>query len=151
MKASSLDFNDDELENSNNKDLIDNDDEKSKNENDKKEIDIENKSEYEQSESKNHTNKIKKINIKKGKNDKKELPDLNKINIDQYRDSISHIAEKEIKNSPKSNLNSGTQSKTINLIRLNQNGIGGTHTNTGPVTCSQANDNYNNRNKKSDK
>ena len=142
---------DDQLENSNNKELIDNDDEKSKNENDKKEIDIENKSEYEQSESKNHTNKIKKINIKKGKNDKKELPDLNKINIDQYKDSISHIAEREIKNSPKSNLNSGTQSKTINLIRLNQNGIGGTHTNTGPVTCSQTNDNYNNKNKKSDK
>ena len=89
------------MENSNNKDLIDNDDEKSKNENDKKDIDIENKSEYEQLESKNHTNKIKKINEEKVNNNnmltpansitdinKKILGDKNKKNEKELNISI---------------------------------------------------------------
>ena len=142
---------------SNNKDLID-DDKKSLIENDKKEIDIENKSEYEKIDSKNHTNKIKKISIKKSKNDIKELPELNKINIEQYKDSISQIAEKELKHTPKNDIIHETPSKTINMIRLNngevsnQNKTAGTHTNTGPVTCSQATINDNNyKNRKNEK
>ena len=137
-----------ELE-SENKNLID--DKESKNENNKKE---EKKSEFDDNEHfdvKSHSSLIRKINIKKGKEDSKELPDLGKINIDHFKDSISQMEEKEI-NSPKNNLGNSQQNKTINLIRLNkregsninnvktnQNGTRATHSNTGPAISSQAN------------
>ena len=137
-----------ELE-SENKNLID--DKESKNENTKKE---EKKSEFDDNEHfdvKSHSSLIRKVNIKKGQDDSKELPDLGKINIDHFKDSISQMEEKEI-NSPKNNLGNSQQNKTINLIRLNkregsninnvktnQNGTRATHGNTGQVISSQAN------------
>ena len=76
------------------------------------------KSELE-TEKKAHTNRIKKINIKKGKKDEAELPELDKINIDNFKESISIMTEKEVK-SP-ANANNINQNKTINIIRLNKN------------------------------
>jgi len=58
---------------------------------------------------KSHTSRIKKINIKKSKNDNYELPQLEKIKLD-------HLIE-DLKRS--SNLNNFQQSKQINLLRLN--------------------------------
>ena len=136
--------NDDiELE-SENKNLID--DKESKKDNNKKEENVEKKSEIDEGfDIKSHSSRIKKINIKKGNDDSKELPDLGKINIEHYRDSISQMDEKDIK-SPKNNMTSAHQNKTINLIRLNkkegtnfnnaktnQNGIGATQSNTGGI------------------
>ena len=42
-----------------------------------------------------HSNRIKKINVKKGKNDNFELPELDKINIENFKDSISLISDKK--------------------------------------------------------
>jgi len=81
----------------------------------------ENKSEieYEHLDSKTHSHRIKKVNIKKGKNDANELPNLNKINIEHFRDSISLIADKDGKQ-PGANNNNGQQNKQINIIKLNK-------------------------------
>ena len=79
-------------------------------------------------------------------NDGNGLPELDKIDIEQYKDNISVMAEKEMKETPQRNINSGRQSKTINLIRLNkgenldksnQNGEGNTNSNTRPAASSQ--------------
>ena len=81
----------------------------------------ENKSEidYEHLDSKTHSHRIKKVNIKKGKNDASELPNLNKINIEHFRDSISLIADKDGKQ-PGANNNNGQQNKQISLIKLSK-------------------------------
>jgi pSer/pThr/pTyr-binding forkhead associated (FHA) protein len=93
-----------------NKELI-NDDTKKEN---KSEID------YEHLDSKTHSHRIKKINIKKGKNDASELPNLNKINIEHFRDSISLIADKDGKQPGANNNNNGQQNKQISLIKLSK-------------------------------
>ena len=82
----------------------------------------ENKSEieYEHLDSKTHSHRIKKVNIKKGKNDANELPNLNKINIEHFRDSISLIADKDGKQPGANNNNNGQQNKQINIIKLNK-------------------------------
>ena len=154
-KNRSEDKNKNEELESNNKELID---DKSIKEENKKENHIENKSEIEGNDSKVHSSKIiKKVSITKGKNDINELPELEKINIDQFRDSISLMAEKEEKHSHKSNvMNNGQQSKTINLIRLNKydgsydktNQNGTTHSNTRPIPSSQTINDSDNKNKK---
>ena len=154
-KNRSEDKNKNEELESNNKELID---DKSIKEENKKENNIENKSEIEGNDSKVHSSKIiKKVSITKGKNDINELPELEKINIDQFRDSISLMAEKEEKHSHKSNvMNNGQQSKTINLIRLNKydgsydktNQNGTTHSNTRPIPSSQTINDSDNKNKK---
>ena len=91
-----------------NKELIDNE---TKKEN-KSEID------YERLDSKTHSHRIKKVNIKKGKNDASELPNLDKINIEHFRDSISLIADKDGKQVGPNN--NGQQNKQISLIKLNK-------------------------------
>jgi pSer/pThr/pTyr-binding forkhead associated (FHA) protein len=91
-----------------NKELIDNE---AKKEN-KSEID------YEHLDSKTHSHRIKKVNIKKGKNDASELPNLDKINIEHFRDSISLIADKDGKQVGPNN--NGQQNKQISLIKLNK-------------------------------
>ena len=93
-----------------NKELI-NDDTKKEN---KSEID------YEHLDSKTHSHRIKKVNIKKGKNDASELPNLNKINIEHFRDSISLIADKDGKQPGANNNNNGQQNKQISLIKLSK-------------------------------
>ena len=84
------------------------------------------------------------------------MPELDKINIEQYKDSISLMAEKEEKLSHKSNaINNGQQNKTINLIRLNKydgsydkNNNNGPTSNTCPVASSQTINDSHNKNKK---
>jgi pSer/pThr/pTyr-binding forkhead associated (FHA) protein len=135
-----------EIESEVNKDLID---EKScKEEIHSKNNHLDNKSEIE-NEQKTHSNRIRKINIKKGKNDATELPELDKINIEHFKENMSIMAEKEIK----SPLNVGNvnvhQSKTISLIRLNKSdgtydktianpNLGASHNNTGKIVTNQA-------------
>ena len=146
--------NDGQEEASDNKELIDdNSSMKSK----KKEEVSENKSEVEGNDSKIHSSKIKIVNIKKGKNAENGLPELDKIDIEKYKDNISVMVKKEIKQTPKSNINNGQQSKTINLIRLNksenhdkisQNGEGHTNSNIRPVASSQTIHDYNQKTKK---
>ena len=82
----------------------------------------ENKSEieYEHLDSKTHSHRIKKVNIKKGKSDASELPNLDKINIERFRDSISLIADKDGKQPGANNNNNGQQNKQINLIKINK-------------------------------
>ena len=116
-------------------DLID-DDDKNENEGKKEDYNVnninkelisddtkkENKSEidYEHLDSKTHSHRIKKVNIKKGKNDASELPNLNKINIEHFRDSISLIADKDGKQPGANNNNNGQQNKQISLIKLSK-------------------------------
>ena len=116
-------------------DLID-DDDKNENEGKKEDSNVnninkelindetkkENKSEidYEHLDSKTHSHRIKKVNIKKGKNDASELPNLNKINIEHFRDSISLIADKDGKQPGANNNNNGQQNKQISLIKLSK-------------------------------
>ena len=136
-----------------NKDLID---DKIEEESIKKNLDIKSEAISEHLDIKGNTNRIKRINIKKGKNDTFELPHLDKINIEQFRDSISLIADKELKRSPKNNnINNGQQSKQISLIKLNKREGNYDRTNanpnmvgnsTGPVFSNIVND-YNNKNK----
>ena len=117
----------------------------------------ENKSEidYEHLDSKTYSHRIKKVNIKKGKNDANELPNLDKINIDHFRDSISLMADKDGKQ-PGPNNNNGQQNKQISLIKLNKRegnydktnanpNIGGNYTN--PVNSIGVVNDYSNKNK----
>ena len=106
-----------EKDKENYKDLIE---DKTKKENDKKNDEDKSEIVSEQLDSKPHTNRIKKINIKKGENDSNELPNLDKINIEHFKDSISLIADKDINHTPKNNINNGQQSKQINIIKLNK-------------------------------
>ena len=84
------------------------------------------------------------------------MPELDKINIEQYKDSISLMAEKDDKHSHKSNaLNNGQQSKTINLIRLNKydgnydkTNHNGPTSNTGNASSQAINDSHNKNKKK---
>ena len=49
------------------------------------------------------------------------MPNLNKINIEHFRDSISLIADKDGKQQPgANNNNNGQQNKQINIIKLNK-------------------------------
>ena len=65
----------------------------------------------EQLDFKSHTSRIKKINIKKSKNDNYELPQLEKKNIDNIIENLKRST----------NLNNFHQNRQINLIRLNNN------------------------------
>ena len=127
-KSKTVEKNEIEIESEMNKDLID---EKSCKEesNTKNHNNLDNKSETE-NEQKTHSNRIRKINIKKSKNDAQELPELDKINIDHFKENISIMAEKEIK-SPIS-IGNSHQSKTINLIRLNKGDGNYDKTNANP-------------------
>ena len=127
-KSKTVEKNEIEIESEVNKDLID---EKSCKEesNTKNHNNLDNKSETE-NEQKTHSNRIRKINIKKSKNDAQELPELDKINIDHFKENISIMAEKEIK-SPIS-IGNSHQSKTINLIRLNKGDGNYDKTNANP-------------------
>ena len=60
------------------------------------------------------------MNERKGKNDASELPNLNKINIEHFRDSISLIADKDGKQPGAINNNNGQQNKQISLIKLSK-------------------------------
>ncbi len=119
-KSKTVEKNEIEIESEVNKDLIDEKSCKEESSNTKNHNNLDNKSETE-NEQKTHSNRIRKINIKKSKNDAQELPELDKINIDHFKENISIMAEKEIK-SPIS-IGNSHQSKTINLIRLNK-GVG---------------------------
>ena len=91
-KSKTVEKNEIEIESEGNKDLID---EKSCKEEliTKNHNNLDNKSETE-NEQKTHSNRIRKINIKKSKNDAQELPELDKINIDHFKENISIMAEK---------------------------------------------------------
>ena len=141
---------------SENKELID--DKSSSQENEKKERG-ENRSEIDENDSKIHSNRIKKVSIKKGNNDINGLPQLDKIDVEQFKDSISVLAEKELikENSKNNNINSGQQNKTINLIRLNKgegthdktnHNAEGTNSNSKPVASTQSINDYNKKSKK---
>ncbi len=105
-----------------NKELI-NDEEKKEN---KSEID------YEHLDSKTHSHRIKKINIKKGKNEASELPNLDKINIAHFKDGIPLIADKSGKQPVINNNNNGQQNKQISLIKLNKREGNYDRTNANP-------------------
>ena len=60
-------------------------------------------------------NLIKKINVKKGKNDNLELPELDKINIENFKDSISLISDKK---APMF-VSNFQQNKQSNLLKIN--------------------------------
>ena len=116
----------------NSKQLIDDNYNKSKNnneeddkiilkENEKNESDINNNNNeiYNYMHINKHSTRFKKLNIKKGKNDQFELPKLDKINIDNFKDSISLISDR---NKPSKALYNLQQKKQqINLIRINNN------------------------------
>ena len=114
--------------NSNSKQLIDDEDNQNKNnyEEDEKIIlkeneKIENSSNeiYNYMHINKHSTRLKKLSIKKGKNDQYELPKLDKINIDNFKDSISLISDR---NRPSKILYNLQQKKQqINLIKINNN------------------------------
>ena len=117
--------------NTNSKQLIDDDnnpDKKNNNEeddkiilkeNEKNENSINNNEIYSYMHINQHSTRFKKINIKKGQNDKYELPKLDKINIENFKDSISLISDR---NKPSKALYNHQQNKQqINLIRINNN------------------------------
>ena len=62
--------------------------------------------------------RFKKINIKKGKNDKLELPKLDKINIDNFKDSISLISDRN--KSSRALYNFQENKHQVNLIKINK-------------------------------
>ena len=128
-KSKTVEKNEIEIESEVNKDLIDEKSCKEESSNTKNHNNLDNKSETE-NEQKTHSNRIRKINIKKSKNDAQELPELDKINIDHFKENISIMAEKEIK-SPIS-IGNSHQSKTINLIRLNKGDGNYDKTNANP-------------------
>ena len=79
--------------------------------------------------------------------------------VEQFKDSISVLAEKELikENSKNNNINSGQQNKTINLIRLNKgdgthdktnHNAEGTNSNSKPVASTQSINDYNKKSKK---
>ena len=87
------------------------------------------------------------------------MPQLDKIDVEQFKDSISVLAEKELikENSKNNNINSGQQNKTINLIRLNKgdgthdktnHNAEGTNSNSKPVASTQSINDYNKKRKK---
>jgi hypothetical protein len=86
------------IRNDNTKELIDNDEKvesnigKSNNENKSNKKSLNNSEIYNQGIIIPHSNRIRKINVKKGKNDNLELPELDKINIENFKDSISLIS-----------------------------------------------------------
>ena len=90
--------------------------------------------------------RIKKLTIKKGKNDKTELPKLDKINIDNIKDNISLISDK---NKSSRDLFNQQNKQQINLIKIkkSKNNINFDKTNSQ----SQLNINNNIPNKNSSK
>ena len=114
------------IKNKNSKELIDNEEkekEKEKVESNIEKSKIENKSQrkslnnseiYNQGIIIPHSNRIKRINVKKGKNDNLELPELDKINIENFKDSISLISDKKA-----SMLINYQQNKQSNLLKIN--------------------------------
>ena len=84
------------------------------------------------------TSRIKKINIKKGKNDKYELPKLDKINIDNYKDNISLISDR---NKSKELYNYQQNKQQINILRINKNALHFDKTNSQSHTTNIKNNN----------
>ena len=75
-----------------------------------------------------HSTRFKKLNIKKGKNDQIELPKLDKINIDNFKDSMSLISDR---NNPSKILYNLQQKKQqISLIRINNHDLNFDKTNS---------------------
>ena len=107
--------------NNNSKELIDNDEKvennsvKSNKENKYKKKSLDNSEIYNQGIIIPHSNRIKKINVKKGKNDNLELPELDKINIENFKDSISLISDKKASMF----INNFQQNKQSNLLKIN--------------------------------
>ena len=160
--------------NNNSKQLIDDDNkDKSKKVNiDNNENDDENKiilkeNEKDDSSSKNeiysyvhmnqHSTRFKKINIKKTKNDKFELPQLDKININNFKDSISLLSDR--KKDSKVLYNYQQNKQQINLIRINKSNVNAdkTHSQSHMINLNSNNDipnssmfvkNYNHKSKK---
>ena len=109
------------IKNNNSKELIDNEKKveinigKSNIENKSQRKSLNNSEIYNQGIIIPHSNRIKRINVKKGKNDNLELPELDKINIENFKDSISLISDKKV-----SMLISNYQkNKQSNLLKIN--------------------------------
>ena len=84
--------------------------------------------------------KIKKIKLKKGKNEEQELPHSDIINSQHQQENNPLIGEKDVNSNVSKE--KGPNTKTINLIRLNNcegkynktninNNLGNTHNNIG--------------------
>ena len=87
-----------------------------------------------------HSTRFKKINIKKAANDKFELPQLDKININNFKDSISLMSDRK-KNS-KELYNYQQNKQQINLIRINKNNVNAdkTHSQSHMINLNSNND-----------
>ena len=109
------------IKNDNTKELIDNDEKvesnskKSDKKNKSKRKSLNNSEIYNKGAIIPHSNRIKKINVKKGKNDNLELPELDKINIENFKDSISLISDKKASMF----VSNFQQNKQSNLLKIN--------------------------------
>ena len=109
------------IKNNNSKELIDNEEKvesnigKSNIENKSQRKSLNNSEIYNQGIIIPHSNRIKRINVKKGKNDNLELPELDKINIENFKDSISLISDKK---APMF-ISNYQQNKQSNLLKIN--------------------------------
>ena len=109
----------------NSKQLIDDDKEENKNENKNQILFKENENNLNKNEiysylqmNQNATTRFKKLNIKKGNNDKLELPKLDKINIENYKHSICLISER--KRTSKILYDYHQNKQQINLLKINK-------------------------------
>jgi hypothetical protein len=109
------------IKNNNSKELIDNEEKvesnngKSSIENKSQRKSLNNSEIYNQGIIIPHSNRIKRINVKKGKNDNLELPELDKINIENFKDSISLISDKK----GSMFISNYQQNKQSNLLKIN--------------------------------
>ena len=109
------------IRNDNTKELIDNDEKvesntgKSNKENKSNKKSLNNSEIYNQGIIIPHSNRIRKINVKKGKNDNLELPELDKINIENFKDSISLISGKK----DPMFISNFQQNKQTNILKIN--------------------------------
>ena len=109
------------IKNNNSKELIDNEEKvesnigKSNIENKSQRKSLNNSEIYNQGIIIPHSNRIKRINVKKGKNDNLELPELDKINIENFKDSISLISDKKASMF----ISNYQQNKQSNLLKIN--------------------------------
>ena len=109
-----------------NKQLIDVNDEEEKNNKNKIKLKVNEKEEksltkneiYSYLHVNQHSTRLKKLNIKKAINDNLELPKLDKINIQNFRDSISLISARN--NASKMLYNYQQNKQQISLIRINR-------------------------------
>ena len=109
------------IKNNNSKELIDNEEKvesnigKSNIENKSQRKSLNNSEIYNQGIIIPHSNRIKRINVKKGKNDNLELPELDKINIENFKDSISLISGKK----DPMFISNFQQNKQTNILKIN--------------------------------